>query len=194
MHSGPDIYRPAEIFRKIFMVLLLNLLCMSAYPQATGKVPLRVRKGSLVYINDSLHIFNRDTLLFVSNSLIPDDPESISRTKVFYDSLKIKASRNGLARKLYDLAIVLPPDQSNQDIRTNINTDYAEFNGMKIRKISFVRLEPFGTNINNPDTSLAKGMSGFLNKTHTTTKEIILRNYIFLKEGDKYDAFLASRI
>jgi hypothetical protein len=192
MQSGSDIFRLAGISRLILVVLLLSVIYQVTGAQEAPKVPMRVKKGSYVYLNDSLRIFNHDTLIFVSNSMIPDDPESISRTRVFYDSLKVKASRSGLGRRLYDIAIVLPPDQSNQDIRTSINTDYERYNGKTIRKISFARLEPFGTNINYPDTSLAKGFSKVLNKTHTVTKEHILRSYIFLKEGEKYNSFLAS--
>ena len=174
----------------LFLVgFTLMVICTDARSQSKVLMPLKVKKGSYVFLNDSLRYFGYDTLLYISNSLIPDKPEDLAQTRIFYDSLKVRAARSSFGKRLYDLAIVLPPEESSQDIHINVDNNYDRHLGKTIRRISFTRLEPFGTNINNPDTSTAKGFANILNKSRFTTRESTLKKYIFFKEGDKLNAY-----
>ncbi len=185
-----------SVRKKVTIILFVILLFVCPYTFSQNKntslVPLKVKKGSYVFLYDSLYYFNHDTILYLSNSLIPDDPEDIEKTKVFYDSLQAKASRRALTKRLYDLAIVLPPDANNQDRRQKIVNDYSDSEGKVIRKITINRLDPFGTNINDPESDDASGFSEFLNRTHPVTKEFVLRNYLMFKEGDQFSSFELS--
>lgn len=180
-----------RIIRLVTIIVTLLFLLPHIYSQdeQTSLVPLKVRKGSYIYMNDSLHYFSHDTILYLSGSLLPDDPEDIEKTRVFYDSLQAKASRRKLTKRLYDLAIVLPPQLSNNDKLVSQTTDYSESEGKIIRKVTFKRLDPFGTNFNDPEANNATGFSKFLNKTHPTTKEFVLRNYLMFEEGDPFLSF-----
>jgi hypothetical protein len=180
---------------KLAALLLVALsLHNKLYAQGdkSSLVPLKVKKGSYVYLYDSLYYFNHDTILYLSNSLLPDSPEDIEKTRVFYDSLRAKASRNNITKRLYDLAIVLPPNANNQDRKAIINSDYSESVGKTIRNITIKRLDPFGTNINDPNLNKASGFSAFLNNTHATTKEFVIRSYLLFREGDKISSFNVS--
>lgn len=184
-----------SVLKLCFMLMALSIFSTGFIKGQTKNellMPLNVKKGSYVYLNDSVKYFAYDTLLYISSTLIPDNPENQARTKGFYDSLKTKASRSGFGRRLYDIAIVLPPEKSTQDIQVRVNHNYEEHAGKKIRRISFTRLDPFGTNIYNPDTSSVTGFAKFLNKTRFTTRELTLKSYIFFSEGDIVNAYSLS--
>ncbi len=178
----------------LLLVVILLFVLPHTFSQNNNSslVPLKVKKGSYVFLYDSLYHFNHDTILYLSNTLLPDDPESIQRTKVFYDSLQAKASRRSLTKRIYDLAIVLPPEANYLDHSEKVSNDYSDSEGKVIRKITIKRLDPFGTNINEPESDNATGFSEFLNRTHPVTKEFVLRNYLMFREGDKFSPFELS--
>ncbi|MCD4768536.1 MAG: hypothetical protein K8R35_00010 [Bacteroidales bacterium] len=178
----------------LFAIILLSVAGPQVISQTTDTrlVPLRVRKSSYVWLNDSLKYFNHDTILYLPNAVIPPDQEAINRNMQFYDSLKTRSSRNMVTKSLYSIAIVLPPDRSNQDITINVNENFEVNRGKTIREIKFIRLSVFGTNINDPEQNSATGFSNILNKTHLTTREFIIRNYIRFEKGDLLSPFALS--
>ena len=175
----------------LLAIILLSIAGSYTFSQTTNtrQVPLKVRKGSYVWFNDSLNYFNHDTILYLPNAVIPPDQETINQNIQFFDSLKIKSSRSTITKWLYDIAIVLPPDRSNQKITRNMNENFEENSGKIIRDIKYIRLSPFGTNINDPEQNSATGFSGILNKMHFTTREFIFRNYIRFDKGDLLSPF-----
>ena len=74
--------------------------------------PVRVEKGSYVNINDSLVYFNKDTVIYVSNSYMPEDTNAYKQTIIFYDSLKARAQKKKFTSFLYDV-VVIPPARLN---------------------------------------------------------------------------------
>ncbi len=182
-----------SVGRKKAIIFIVGFLFIYPFTLAqntrSSLVPLIVKKGSYVFLYDSLYHFSHDTILYLSNTLLPDDPEAIQKTKVFYDSLQAKAQRRQFTKRLYDLAIVLPPDANYQDRRVKATDDYSDSNGKVIRKISIKRLDPFGTSINDPEAEAASGFSEFLNRTHPLTKEFVIRNYLMFEEGDSFSSF-----
>ena len=74
--------------------ILMSLYTLSSYSQSNTFIkPVRVSRGSYVSINDSLVYFRNDTVIYISDSYLPQDSNVYYRTIVFYDSLKAKAEK-----------------------------------------------------------------------------------------------------
>ena len=174
-------------FRQISLLLgiLMPLLITHSYCQTnTFLKPVRVAKGSYVSINDSLVYFKNDTVIYISDSYMPQDTSLYSRTIVFYDSLKAKAERKNITKILYDIVVVPPARISASRMNERNINNYTEHSGKIIRHIFFRRLNAFGTTINDPEASLENEQSYFLNKTHIKTREYVLKNYLIIEEND----------
>ncbi|MCF8222081.1 MAG: hypothetical protein K9J25_02960 [Bacteroidales bacterium] len=146
--------------------------------------PVRVEKGSYVNINDSLVYFNKDTVIYVSNSYMPEDTNAYKQTIIFYDSLKARAQKKKFTSFLYDI-VVIPPARLNPSKINKKNIDnFADHDGKRIRHIYVKRLNVFGTTVADPESSLKNEKNFFLNKTHIKTREAVIRSYLIFDEND----------
>ncbi len=122
------------------------------------------------------------------NELKPPDNGETARTLVLLDSLKAKASKTLITKKLYDLIISTAPSSPAKEIEGSGDTDFTAFSGKIIRNINIKRLNAFGTNINLPDLYEPSKLEEFLNKTHFSTNEFIIRKNILFSAGDTISA------
>jgi hypothetical protein len=138
--------------------------------------PVRIdRIGSLSFT---------DTLLNVHQALIPRVISNEGGTSNFLDTLKTKASKTLITRKLYDFLVVSGTGAPARQINNSSDHDYSRFSGKRIRKIEIRRLSVFGANINNPVASNPNKLESLLNKTHVNTNEFIIRKNLLFSEGD----------
>lgn len=174
-------------FRQISLLLgvIMSLYTIRSYTQTnTFLKPVRVAGGSYVSINDSLVYLKNDTVIYISDSYMPQDTSIYNQTLVFYDSLKAKAERKNFTKILYDLVIIPPAKASSKRINERNIDNYTEHNGKIIRHIFIRRLNAFGSTINDPESSLENEPEFFLNKTHIKTREYIIKNYLLIEEND----------
>ncbi len=174
-------------FRQISLLLgiLMPLLTAHSYSQTnTFLKPVRVAKGSYVSINDSLVYFKNDTVIYISDSYMPQDTSLYSQTLVFYDSLKAKAERKNITKILYDIVVVPPARINTSRMHERNISNFTEHSGKIVRHILFKRLNAFGTTITDPEASLQNEQQYFLNKTHIKTREYVLKNYLLFEEND----------
>lgn len=109
-------------------------------------------------------------------------------SRAFYDSLKVRAERKKITGRLYDMLIV-NPDRSGSARQRMTNTSALEpYQGMVIRKKEIIRLNAFGTNIDNPSENDPSRPEKFLNSTYTKTKKLILNKHLLFREGDTLSA------
>ncbi|MEE4215586.1 MAG: hypothetical protein V2I34_11005 [Bacteroidales bacterium] len=172
---------------RILLVLgvIMTIFTLSAHAQASNFLkPVRVAGGSFVSINDSLVYFQNDTVIYISDTYMPQDTSVYKRTLIFYDSLKAKAGRKNLTKLLYDLVVIPPARPGSQKINENNEDQYLDHSGKVIRNIYIKRLNAFGSSIINPESSLENESENFLNRTHIKTREYVIRNYLLLEEKD----------
>ena len=185
---------------KCNMSLLILLSFFLAYPFTTTiksqdissiTLPLKVRKGSYIMINDSLRYFPHDTIIFISSSNLQKEYNSDNREVSFYDSLRTKASRYTFTKRLHDLMVV-SPSSGTGSIATRRGSEYFnKHRGDTIRRITIEILSPFGRGVNSSPVTEEKENSGhFLNKTHINTKEKIIRKYLLFNEGKQISPHL----
>jgi len=106
-----------------------------------------------------------------------------NKNNLFYDSLKLRASRNLFTRKLYDFVIVTPRSNNNKRITVLSDNGYTAHSGKKIRSIRIEKVPVFGGSIHNPSTNPNK-IENLLNKTHFNTTERIIRKNLLFSEND----------
>lgn len=114
-----------------------------------------------------------------TSSLSNDD-----RTLVLLDSLKTRASKKLITRKLYDFVITPYKQTSKKEISSSSDKNYIEHSGKTIRHIEIKKLSVFGSNILNPDSFEPNTLEKFFNKTHTNTNDIIISKNLLFNEGD----------
>ena len=111
-------------------------------------------------------------------------PLNDTLSRAFYDSLKVRAERRRITSLLYDMIIVrpAPPGSAREKMRNTSSFD--PYAGRVIRKKEIIRLNAFGTNIDNPSENDPSRPEKLLNSSYTKTKRLILNKYLLFREGD----------
>lgn len=174
-----------KIFRSIIFLTFL-FLCLNLYSQAPPvndtikKIPVEV----INKMTNILTLFSKDFLLIMPATIVPTTVSIKDRNIVFFDSLKVRASRNQLTKRLYSFIIVNPDTTFKKQFTGTSEADYLNHAGKKIRNIIIQRLSVFGADIHNPAAREPSRMESLLNKTHVNTNENIIRNNLLFSEGD----------
>ena len=171
---------------RILVPLAFFLLCNISYSQnhLYKDTITRIQTDSFVQFRDSLSFFPGDSLKQSPLSLIPQGLSLKNKEILFFDSLKVKASKNALTRKLYDFLIVTPHNIDRKRITAPSDAGYKAHSGMRIRSIKVQKVNVFGGNINNPSLSDPKKIEDVLNRTHFNTTEKIIRNNLLFAVND----------
>lgn len=171
---------------KVLLVPAALLLCLNLRAQDPGHIPLiRPLPDSAVnFLIKRIYLLPGGEDHPVVRNIMPHYDPFRSRTIQLYDSLKLKASKILITRKLYEWMVVPAHPVEIKSITGTSDAEYLGFRGKIIRNISVRRLEVFGTDINNPQADKAGKIESFLNKTHFNTNELIIRKNLLFTEGD----------
>jgi outer membrane protein assembly factor BamA len=173
-------------------LLLLALLFYNGllYSQKTeNPLPVTFYKSFAVICNS--YILN-NSIKYSCEKLVPSYNASHNINSGFYDSLKVRASKHLLTRKLYDFVVVSGQPAPVSKNSESSDASYLKYSGKRIGKISIQRLSVFGSDINNPDSFSPNKLESLLNKTHLNTNEFIIRKNLLFKEGDTLSPLLLS--
>lgn len=99
-----------------------------------------------------------------------------------YQSLKVESSKNPWSKRLFSLLVQepTPPDKIKEN--KSLIEDYRPYEGKIIRNISVKSLDPFGTDIRNPEAKV-EGFN-FFNNINVTTREQTVKNLLQFRRGD----------
>jgi hypothetical protein len=180
-HTGNHLLSRRLLFFPAFL-----FLCGLLYPQET------ILKDSLIRITGKLQVLNLENInlsltgsdISQASRPIPPYGSDNDKTLIFLDSLKSKASKTLITRKLYDFVIIPHQSSPGKTITGSSDVSFVDYSGMRIRKIEIKRLSVFGTNINSPDFYNPNKIEKLLNKTHLNTNENIIRKNLLFHEGD----------
>lgn len=177
----------------LWILTALLFICNSIYSQnQTGKNKiLNVPAVQIDHVSDTLNLFPEDSL---GNDPSSPVPAEISNNKfhLFLDSLKVKASKNLITKKLFDFIVVSNKPVTTKQITGSSDQNFLRYSGKKIRKIEIIRLNAFGTNINSPLYYDPNNIEALLNKTHIKTNEFIIRKSLLFSEGDTISPLIFS--
>ncbi|HWR74955.1 MAG TPA: hypothetical protein VN276_04925 [Bacteroidales bacterium] len=117
-------------------------------------------------------------------------PDTLSRA--FYDTIRVRSEKRKLTGLLYDMLFVAPPASGNKREKLKSTSRYDEFEGKVIRTRKVIRLNAFGTDIDNPiDTDQSKA-DRLLNSTYVKTHTFVLNQYLVFHEGDTVSALVMA--
>jgi len=154
-----------------------------------------LQKISPVIINqlrENISLNSKDLFLKNSDAFIIVPIPVKDKNIVFFDSLKVRASKNQLTRRLYNFVVVRPDTIYKKQFTGTSDANYISYSGKKIRKITIERLSVFGADINNPSSENPNKIENLLNKTHVNTNENIIRKNLLFSEGDKISPLILS--
>lgn len=113
-------------------------------------------------------------------------------SRAFYDTIRVRSEKRKLTSLLYDMLFVAPPSAGNMREKMKSTSRYDEFEGKVIRTRKVIRLNAFGTDIDNPiDTDQSKA-DRLLNSTYVKTHTFVLNQYLVFREGDTVSALVMA--
>lgn len=127
------------------------------------------------------------TTVFLVTGLEINGQDSVSPdtlSKAFYDSLKVKAEKRKLTRLLYDMVVVTSPAPGSARKKMTNTADYEPYAGRVIRHLEIIRLNAFGSDIDNPAEYNPSKAEKFMNSTYTKTRRFVLSHHLLFREGD----------
>ncbi len=184
-------------YRKVagsLIILTLLIINSDLYSQKYTEPDTlsRTRSGDIYMIWDPVLFSGIGWPADIPRKLIPPSLSDNDRNPLFFDSLKVKASKYLVTKKLYDFIVVSNRPSSPQHISGSSISNYISYSGKIIRKIEIKRFDVFGTDINNPLISKDSRIENLLNKTHINTAEHIIRKNLLFREGDTLSPLLLS--
>lgn len=187
----------AENFRIYCFSALIPVFlffCNRSYSQKTQEADSLLDKPvSIPLINtENIRLSYYESLVTRTDRLLPFADYESNKTMIFLDSLKNKASKTLVTRKLYDLLIIRPDQSSSKSITDVSDISYLEFEGKIIRKIEIKRLDVFGSDVKNPAVFNPNSLEKLLNKTHINTNENIIRKNLLFSPGDSLSPLTLS--
>ncbi len=175
-----------QFYRRLLYFQAFFYIFSTTYTQQpAGKDQVRKDHDSITALatgNINLSISGTDFSGF--SALISPAGSDNQKTLIFLDSLKRRASKKLITRKLYDFVIIPHKPPSTKEITGSSDISFIDFSGLKIRRIEVKRLNVFGSNISTPDFNDPNKTENLLNKTHFSTNEIIIRKNLLFHEGD----------
>ena len=179
------------IHRSVLVIVLFLVIV----PFVTGQEPdsIFVRKGNYFLIGDSIVHIPGDSISFLENYILsPTDSIKLKKSKGFYDSLKLKASKYKWTSELYSWLFTNAPARSYLANTDKSEQGFIQHEGKIIRDVRILELDPFESMI--PDTSIidTSWINKTLNKIHIKTKEKYIRNNLIFKNGDKVNPYVLA--
>lgn len=164
-------------YKYFLLQVLLIIIPLSLFAQNGNK---NLLQDTIEWNNPNS--FQNDTL-YINNQLKSDS---------FYDSLINRASKNKITKTALNLLLVKEPAKGKfiaiEDIR---NEEYYRlYSGKKIRNIEIVRLNVFGTGLNDTSKTALQSIHNFGNKTHINTRLFKIKSNLFFSAGDTIDPLL----
>jgi len=168
----------------IFLTLLLSCLNGHSQDHAVNDSLKKIPVDVVNRVTNVISVFSKNFLLTIPSNIVPASVKIKDKNLIFFDSLKARASKNQLTKRLYSFVIVNTDTTFKKQFTGSSDASYKSFTGKRIRKITIHRLKVFGSNINNPVADGPSKIENLLNKTHFNTNENIIRKNLIFSEGD----------
>jgi hypothetical protein len=189
--------------RTFFSTIFILFLLLPSWGQENPKHPevkvsfdtISLKKGTWFKYKERTYKILKDTI-FVIKSTEPSagNSKSATRSKTFYDSVYKKFSRRKFSRLLYGLAFkpndIQPLPGNSHKIKSEV--PFKQFEGKVIRHIHIETLDPFGTSIYDTLANIQTSIGKTLNAMHVKTRSWVIRENLFIKEGQKVDPFVLA--
>ena len=110
----------------------------------------------------------------------------------FYDSIQTKAEKKKWSRSLFN-SIILPENIIDSTSKGNRSEEQFEvFEGKTIRKIEFIRINPFGTSLSDTSYYNRTWLNNAANTIHVKTNRSVLERQLLIHTGDVVDPLILA--
>lgn len=180
------------------MPLLIVIFCIlfyfPAFAQETGEKEIEVitdtvvvRKNSYIVTKDSIFFIDRDTVLYIQDTLRGTfeeilNKEDYKREKDFYKNLQEKLKGRKATKELLNLLLDISDDKKKQrkDSLAHIPKQY---DGKIIGNITVKNIDVFGPEVTDTSRKATSKLARFFNKIHVNTREQVVFNNLLLEKG-----------
>ena len=179
----------------MYRSVLVIVLFLAIVPFVTGQKPdsIIVRKGKYFLIGDSIVHIPGDSISFLENYILsPTDSLQLIKSKGFYDSLKLKASKHKWTSELYSWLFTNAPVRDYLEKTDKSEQGFIQHEGKIIRNVRILELDPFGPIIRDTSVIDTSWINKTLNKIHIKTKEKYIRNNLIINKGDKVNPYVLA--
>jgi len=119
---------------------------------------------------------------------IKEIPEKNLRTEVFFDTIRSLSSKNRWINELHNIVIRPPQSIINDTLATlRGELEFLQYEGLIIRKISFVKVDVFGASIYDTSTVNHTWLEHKGNSLHIKTNNNTLKRHLLFEEGERVD-------
>lgn len=148
-----------------------------------------LKPGDYIIFEDSSFYAQSDTFL-----ILPDDLDYVSSTdhhnqaRHIYDSISGWAENKPWLNNLVNLMLV-KDSKTNEASKNKMRgvEQIREHEGKIINQIKIVKTDVFGQRINDTIYLKTSAVNNLLNSSHVNTRDIVIRNNLLFKSGDKFN-------
>lgn len=178
---------------KQLLLLYFTILQLVVFAQ---KKPAKIGYDS-IYLEGKTFLFLKDSSFYIKNDTILYLPDSVinrlrnkraGKSEAGYQNLKEKLSKRKLTKEIYDL-LFKDPLKGSATVKASpvISDDFQKYDGQIINSIKIKRLDPFGTRVTDTTRNATDWFSRAANNGHIKTREFVIKNNLFFKEGSEVD-------
>jgi len=156
-----------------------------------------IKRGTFVMLGDSIFIAQKDTAIFLPDTVMVDLRYDLSKnnylkSSLFYDSLRAISDKRLFTRELYGLLFSNGKQNSEANLTNNVENSegfFIPFQGKIIRRIIIKRLDVFGTLIDDTSRIGKYWIEKVGNNAHINTRIWAIRNNLLFKKGEILNAY-----
>jgi hypothetical protein len=148
---------------------------------------VKLKAGKVLLAEDTIIVAQQDTVIVLP--VKTDYYITNSSNNSIYKKIQQKAYRNSITKELHD--IILVPEDSVSKIGSVLTqkseVPFLPYRHLKIRNITFEKLDVFGPTIIYPYRKPQTKVGKFANKIHVKTKDGVIFDHLLFKIGDALD-------
>jgi hypothetical protein len=127
-----------------------------------------------------------DTIHEQADSVPTGEKVRKSREGALFDSIEARANRRLWSRKLHNIVVV---SSRKKPLRDTLGieqgeTPFIDYEGRIIRKIRFVKLDPFGREVFELKDHSINWAQKTVNRFHVNTRDWVIREHLLIQTGD----------
>ncbi|GAB3343540.1 hypothetical protein GCM10027429_34330 [Marivirga atlantica] len=194
----PDQYILSEL-KSVNIIYLLSLiftlnagyLCAQKVKKTPVQDTVSVAEGYVLILKDTFYTPENDTLIIIEAGKTYNIRKSpYFKSDRFYDSLKSKASRTQLTRKLFSLLFKSSSSEiTNKKPVTDAESFYEPYKGKTYGEIRIKRVPILEGSVRDTTKTANSWYAKTMNKIHVNTRKKIIEENIFIRSGKQVDPY-----
>lgn len=170
-----------------------------ALAQKKGKkIPkdsVHLKEGDFLYRNDSFHLVEKDTVLFLEKGEYKVDNDDYKNTQKLYDSLAVMMDKSWITKEVYSMifsSVARKSISSQRGEHVRAAAIFEGYAGMKIRNIYITKVDVLEGSVDDTLLIATSDISKFANNIHVNSKDWVILQYLLFKKGDYVNPYVLA--